>query len=186
MSFQSGYKFLTGVLQVGLAFLFASCSGQVDDNAKATAAPGGVPLVNAGKLLVCTNVPFEPFQFNQDRKVVGFDVDIVDLAAAKLGVTQEIVIIDFAVIKSGAALNSGRCDLAAAGMTITEERQKNLDFSIPYFEANQALMTKKGRGVASLDDVKAKGLRLGVVAATTGFDYDECSCIACCTPRVNS
>src|SRR5690606_39337498 len=98
-----------------------------------------------------------PFQFNQDGKVVGFDVDIVDLVAKKLGVTQEILDIDFAVIKSGAALNAGRCDLAAAGMTITEERKQNIDFSVPYFDATQALMAKKGSGITSLEDVKAKG-----------------------------
>ena len=60
--------------------------------------------------------------------------------------TQEIVDIDFAAIKSGAALNAGRCDVAAAGMTITEERKQNIDFSVPYFDATQALMAKKGSG----------------------------------------
>src|SRR5262249_52541857 len=128
-------------------------------------------LVNPGKLTVCTNVPFEPFQFYQAGKVVGFDVDIVDLAAKSLGVTQEIVNIDFALIKSGAALNSGKCDLAAAGMTITEERKQNIDFSEPYFDASQALMARKDLHLASLDDVKAKGLKIGALASTTGRDY---------------
>src|SRR5690606_5808657 len=91
--------------------------------------------------------------------------------ANKLGVTQEILDIDFAAIKSGAALNAGRCDVAAAGMTITEERKQNIDFSVPYFDATQALMAKKGSGVTSLDDVKAKGLKLGAQASTTGLDY---------------
>jgi polar amino acid transport system substrate-binding protein len=116
-------------------------------------------------------VPYEPFQFNQGGKVVGFDVDMVDLVAKKLGVTQNIVDIDFAAIKSGAALNAGKCDVAAAGMTITDERKKNLDFSVPYFDATQALMAKKGSGVTSLDDVKAKNLKLGAQASTTGLDY---------------
>jgi polar amino acid transport system substrate-binding protein len=151
------------------ALLAAACNSRSAEETEA--APDGVRLVNAGKLTVCTNLPYEPFQFNQNGKVVGFDVDIVDLAAAKLGVTQEIVNIDFAVIKSGAALNSGKCDLAAAGMTITPERQQNLDFSVPYFEANQALMGKKGRGLASLEDIKAKGLKLGALASTTGLDF---------------
>jgi polar amino acid transport system substrate-binding protein len=153
------------------ALLLMGCESGPASKTDAAAAPDGLHLVNPGKLTVCTNLPFEPFQFNRDGKIVGFDVDIVDLAAAKLGVTQEIVMIDFAVIKSGAALNSGKCDLAAAGMTITDERKKNLDFSVPYFEADQALMTKKGSGVASLEDVKAKGLKLGALANTTGLDY---------------
>ncbi|MBB2749149.1 UNVERIFIED_ORG: polar amino acid transport system substrate-binding protein [Microbispora rosea subsp. rosea] len=139
--------------------------------ATASAAPGGVTLVNAGKITTCTNIPYEPFQFNQGDKVVGFDVDIVDLVAKKLGVTQDIVDIDFAAIKSGAALNARKCDVAAAGMTITPERQQNLLFSEPYFDATQALMAKKGSGITSLDDVKAKNLKLGAQASTTGLDY---------------
>jgi polar amino acid transport system substrate-binding protein len=125
----------------------------------------------AGNLTTCTNIPYEPFQFNQGGKVVGFDVDIVDLVAKKLGVTQNIVDIDFAAIKSGAALNARKCDVAAAGMTITPERQQNIDFSVPYFDATQSLMAKKGTGITSLDDVKAKNLKLGAQASTTGLDY---------------
>ncbi|MBN6053597.1 amino acid ABC transporter substrate-binding protein [Nonomuraea sp. RK-328] len=135
-------------------------------------AAGGAKLVHPGKLTTCTNIPYEPFQFkDKDGKIVGFDVDIVDLAAKKLGVQQDIVDIDFAVIKSGAAMATGKCDVAAAGMTITPERQQNITFSEPYFDATQALLAKKGTGAKSLEDVKAKGLKLGAQASTTGLDY---------------
>ncbi|MEU6743290.1 transporter substrate-binding domain-containing protein [Streptosporangium sandarakinum] len=140
-------------------------------SSNASAAGGGVKVVNPGKLTVCTNLPYEPFQFKQGDKTVGFDVDIMDLAAKKLGLTQEIVDIDFAVIKSGAAMATGKCDAAAAGMTITPERKANIDFSDPYFDATQALLAKKGSGATSLDDVKSKNLRLGAQASTTGLDY---------------
>ena len=160
---------LAGLLAIEL--LFSACSGGSGADSRESAASGGVHLVNPGKLMVCTNLPYEPFQFTKDKEVVGFDIDIVDLAARRLGVTQEIVNIDFAVIKSGAALNSGKCDLAAAGMTITEERQKNIDFSVPYFDATQALLARKGSGISSLDDVKAKKLKVAVLAGTTGLDY---------------
>jgi polar amino acid transport system substrate-binding protein len=163
-----------GALAVGAACLLSACGGGSDTGA--TAPAGGasstaIKLIHPGKLTTCTNLPYEPFQFKQGDKVVGFDVDMVDLAAKKLGVTQDIVDIDFAVIKSGAALNAGKCDVAAAGMTITPERQKNLLFSDPYFDATQALLAKKGTGAKSLDDVKAKGLKLGAQASTTGLDY---------------
>ncbi|GAA3445869.1 ABC transporter substrate-binding protein [Planomonospora venezuelensis] len=140
-------------------------------SSSAPAAAGGPKLVTPGKLTTCTNLPYEPFQFKEGDKVVGFDVDIVDLAAKKLGLTQEIVDIDFAVIKSGAAMAAGKCDVAAAGMTITEERKANIDFSVPYFDATQALLAKKGTGAASLEDVKAKNLKLGAQASTTGLDH---------------
>jgi polar amino acid transport system substrate-binding protein len=166
-----------GALAVSAACLLSACGGGSDSSATSSSAPAGgtsasgIKLINPGKLTTCTNLPYEPFQFKQGDKTVGFDVDIVDLAAKKLGVTQEIVDIDFAVIKSGAALNAGKCDVAAAGMTITPERQKNLLFSEPYFDATQALLAKKGTGAKSLDDVKAKGLKLGAQASTTGLDY---------------
>ncbi|MFI6479678.1 ABC transporter substrate-binding protein [Nonomuraea sp. NPDC050663] len=160
-------------LTAALALSACGSSGGTDTaQTGSTAAAGGPKLVQAGKLTTCTNIPYEPFQFKDDTgKVVGFDVDIVDLAAKKLGLTQEIVDIDFAVIKSGAAMASGKCDVAAAGMTITDERKANIDFSVPYFDATQALLAKKGTGATSLDDVKAKGLKLGAQASTTGLDY---------------
>ncbi|MGW4422402.1 ABC transporter substrate-binding protein [Streptosporangium sp. NPDC004631] len=147
----------------------AGTSGGASSNAPAAAS--GPKVVHPGKLTTCTNLPYEPFQFKQGDKVVGFDVDIVDLAAKKLGLTQEIVDIDFAVIKSGAAMAAGKCDVAAAGMTITPERQANIDFSVPYFDATQALLGKKGLGVKTLDEVKAKNLRVGAQASTTGLEF---------------
>ncbi|MEZ0071457.1 transporter substrate-binding domain-containing protein [Planotetraspora sp. GP83] len=161
-----------GATALATALMVSACGGgSTGTTSAASNAAGGVQLVNAGKLTTCTNIPYEPFQFNKDGKVVGFDVDIVDLVAKKLGVTQDIVDIDFAAIKSGAALNARKCDVAAAGMTITDERKQHIDFSEPYFNATQALMTKKGSGVTSLDDIKAKNLKLGAQASTTGLDY---------------
>jgi polar amino acid transport system substrate-binding protein len=168
--------YAAGALALAAALALTACGGESGSgsgttSASATAA-GGAKLVQPGKLTVCTNIPYEPFEFKDaSGKIVGFDVDIVDLVAKKLGVTQDIVDIDFAVIKSGAAMASGKCDLAAAGMTITPDRQKNIDFSVPYFDATQGLLAKKGTGATSLADVKAKGLKLGAQSSTTGLDY---------------
>jgi polar amino acid transport system substrate-binding protein len=136
-----------------------------------SAAPGAatVKLVKSGQLTTCTSLPYPPFQYEDGGKVVGFDVDIVDLAARKLGVKQVISDVKFDVIKSGAVLNSNQCDLAAAGMTITEERKANLDFSKPYFDEVLSILTKKG-GAKTLDDVKSQKLRLGVQTGTTSLD----------------
>ncbi|MDX3105175.1 ABC transporter substrate-binding protein [Nonomuraea angiospora] len=169
--------YAAGVLALTAAVALTACGSGGNSSSSATtsasaSAAGGVQLVAPGKLTVCTNIPYEPFQFKDaSGKIVGFDVDIVDLVAKKLGVTQEIVDIDFAVIKSGAAMAAKKCDLAAAGMTITPERKANIDFSEPYFDATQALLAKKGTGAASLADVKAKNLKLGAQASTTGLDY---------------
>ncbi|GAA1300284.1 amino acid ABC transporter substrate-binding protein [Planotetraspora silvatica] len=160
-----------GTTALAITLAAAACGGDSGGDSTAAPAAGGVKLVNAGKITTCTNIPYEPFEFNQGSDVVGFDVDIVNLAAKKLGVTQDIVDIDFAAIKSGAAMNSGKCDVAAAGMTITDERKQNILFSVPYFDATQSLMAKKDSGITSLADVKAKNLKLGAQASTTGLDY---------------
>lgn len=129
----------------------------------------GVELVQADTLVTCTHLPYEPFQFQQGDEIVGFDVDVIDAVAQDLGVEQEIVDTPFETIQSGEDLNAGKCDLAAAGMTITDVREENLDFSDPYFEATQALLTRTGAGYASLEDLG--GLTLGVQSGTTGSDY---------------
>ncbi|MGW4985026.1 transporter substrate-binding domain-containing protein [Streptomyces mirabilis] len=131
----------------------------------------GVPLVKAGQVTTCTHLPYPPFQSEINGKVQGFDVALIDLAAGDLGVKQAIVDTPFENFKTGAFLNSGQCDLAAAGMTITPERKKNVDFSDPYFDATQAVLVDKKSGVDSLADVKAKGKKLGAQAQTTGEEY---------------
>ncbi|MFB7497718.1 ABC transporter substrate-binding protein [Streptomyces sp. NPDC056161] len=157
----------TTAAAAGLA-LVAGCSS--GGGASSTAA-GGVELVKAGQLTTCTHLPYPPFQSEIDGKVQGFDVSLIDLVAKKLGVGQQILDTPFENFKTGAFLNSGECDLAAAGMTITAERRKNVDFSTPYFDATQAVLVDRKSGLTSLADVKAKGAKLGAQAQTSGEDY---------------
>ncbi|MFC8243077.1 ABC transporter substrate-binding protein [Streptomyces chartreusis] len=148
--------------------LVAGCSSDDGGSGKRTAA-GGVELVKAGQLTTCTHLPYPPFQSEIDGKVQGFDVALIDLVAGDLGVKQEILDTPFENFKTGAFLNSGECDLAAAGMTITDERKKNVDFSDPYFEATQAVLVDKKSGISSFADLKGK--KVGAQAQTTGEDY---------------
>ncbi|MEU7861870.1 ABC transporter substrate-binding protein [Nonomuraea sp. NPDC049141] len=168
--------YTTGALALTAALALSACGSSTEtgttgasSSAPATAA-GGVTLVSPGKLTTCTNLPYPPFQAKDaSGKVVGFDVDMIDLVAKKLGVTQDIVDIDFDSIKGGAALSAGKCDVAAAGMTITEDRKQHLDFSSPYFDEVLGLVTKKGAGVPTLEAAKAKNLSVGVQAGTTSL-----------------
>ncbi|MBC2901800.1 transporter substrate-binding domain-containing protein [Streptomyces cupreus] len=149
--------------------LVAGCSSDDDGGSGTKTAAGGVELVKAGQLTTCTHLPYPPFQSEIDGKVQGFDVSLIDLVADDLGVKQEILDTPFENFKTGAFLNSGECDLAAAGMTITEERKKNVDFSDPYFEATQAVLADKDSGITSFADLKGK--KVGAQAQTTGEDY---------------
>jgi polar amino acid transport system substrate-binding protein len=165
---------LVGLLAVA-AVVAAGCGDDDSSSGGATtSATSGAPavdLVKSGKLLDCTGLPYEPFEFEQGGKVVGFDVDLVDLVAKDLGVTQEVIDTPFDGIQSGADLNSGKCDLAAAGMTITDTRKQNFDFSDPYFDATQALVVKKGSGLNDLSQLKGK--KLAVQNGTTGQEYAQ-------------
>ncbi|SDN95673.1 polar amino acid transport system substrate-binding protein [Streptomyces sp. cf386] len=149
--------------------LVAGCSSDGDGGGGTKTAAGGVEVVKAGQLTTCTHLPYPPFQSEIDGKVQGFDVSLIDLVADDLGVKQSILDTPFENFKTGAFLNSGECDLAAAGMTITDERKKNVDFSDPYFEATQAVLVDKKSGISSFADLKGK--KVGAQAQTTGEDY---------------
>lgn len=157
-----------GALVLAMITLAAGCGSGSSSSGTPTSA-GGVKLVAAGKLTTCTHLPYAPFQSSEGGKIVGFDIDMIDLVAKKLGVTQTVVDTPFEGIKSGQDLNTGKCDIAAAGMTIKPERAKVIDFSVPYFNATQALLIKKGTGYASLESLNGK--KLGDQSGTTGKDY---------------
>jgi polar amino acid transport system substrate-binding protein len=150
-----------------LALALAGCA----TGGEKTEVGGGVSVVKKGQLTVCTHLPYEPFQFQQGGKIVGFDVDLMDLVAKEIGAKQSIVNTPFETIETGQSMNTGKCDIAAAGMTITDERARVIDFSDPYFDATQALLVKKGAGFDSLDSLKGK--TLGVQVGTTGEKYAQ-------------
>jgi polar amino acid transport system substrate-binding protein len=151
-----------------LAVVLAGCGGGGEE---AAAPAGGVELVSEGQLTTCTHLPYEPFQFQEGSEIVGFDVEIVDLVATRLGVEQQIIDMPFDGIQSGAAFDSGQCDIGAAAMTITEERKQNIDFSDPYFDATQALLVQEATGIS--DPGQLAGKKVGVQNSTTGQLYAQ-------------
>jgi polar amino acid transport system substrate-binding protein len=157
----------TFAVAAAAALTLAGCATDTDT----VETESGAKLVKEGVLTVCTHLPYEPFQYTEKGQVVGFDVDMMDLLAKELGVEQKIFDTPFEGIQSGQALNTGKCDIAAAGMTITDERARVIDFSEPYFEATQALLVKKGSGIEDLDDLAGKSL--AVQEATTGEIYAQ-------------
>src|SRR3954452_14438563 len=169
-------------MAIGVIALAGCSSGPAasDQTSASNGSSDAVSLIRPGTLTVCTHLPYAPFQFNDNSgKTIGFDVDMMDLVAKKLGVEQAIVDTPFEGIKSGQDMASRKCDIAAAGMTITPERQKVILFSDPYFDATQALLTPEGSSVKALKDLKGK--KLGVQSSTTGMDYaeknaSECGC----------
>ena len=155
-----------------LALALAACgsdsdSGGSEDKAKAA----GITLVKPGKLTVCTHLPYKPFQYKDGTKVVGFDVDLLDLVAQDLGLEQDVVNIEWSQVTSGAAFKAKKCDMGMGAMTITPERQAAISITAPYMDATQVLMAKKDSGIKTLADLKGK--KLGAQADTTGKKYAD-------------
>lgn len=124
-------------------------------------------IQKSGKIVMATNAEFEPFEYKSQDKIVGIDVDIAQKAADKLGVKLEVT--DLAFDSLITAMQSGKADFVAAGMTVTEDRLKNVDFTDTYFNASQAIIVLKGSAVKNPEDLKGK--KVGVQLGTTGDTY---------------
>ncbi len=120
----------------------------------------------AGEVVMGTNADFPPFEFrNEQNEVDGFDVDIAKAVAGKLG--KELVIEDMEFGGLTQALNSKRIDMAIAGMTITEERKKEVNFSEPYYNAGQTVVVLEDETeIKGVDDLEGK--IIAVQLGTTG------------------
>lgn len=165
MTSRNRYRALAVLPAVALALATAGCV----QSTNTTSSGGGITLVKAGQLTTCSHLDYVPFQYSDADKVVGFDVDLIDLVAKKLNTTQQVVNTQFDVIKSGTVLNSNQCDVVAGAISITDARKQNFDFSESYFRGTQAVLTKKGTGLATMASLKGK--KVGVQNGTTGKDF---------------
>ncbi|HBT50754.1 MAG TPA: basic amino acid ABC transporter substrate-binding protein [Petrotoga sp.] len=114
--------------------------------------------------VVGTEASFPPFEYVEGGKFVGFDIDLIKEIGKIYGFDVEIRDISFdSLIPS---LMTGNIDIIVAGMTITEERERVVDFTIPYFSADQSIMVRKGEGT-NLSVLFTKP-KIGVQTGTTG------------------
>ena len=119
------------------------------------------------KLLMVTEATFPPYEYRDGREIVGIDPDIVrELAKA---IDRELVIEDMSFDSIIAAVQSGKADIAASGITVTEDRKKKISFTVPYVTAQQVIIVPKNSTVKSGEDLKGK--RIGVQHGTTGDSY---------------
>lgn len=132
---------------------------------------GDLSLVNEGTLTVCSDIPYPPFEMEAEEGggFTGFDIDLITAIADQLGLSTEVIVTGFEGIQSGAALAADQCDVAASAMTITEEREENLDFSEPYYNAQQSLLVPADSDIQTLEDTA--GMTIGVQSETTGAQY---------------
>ncbi len=117
-----------------LAASFMNASGEIK-------VPQPLLLNGSETIKMGTNAAFPPFEYVEGTKVVGFDVSTSEYIAKNLGKKLEVVDMNFDGLI--AALQAGSIDFIAAGMTATEERRKNVDFSEPYYSSNQVIIIRK-------------------------------------------
>ena len=127
----------------------------------------------ADTLTMATNASFPPYEYYEGDQVVGIDAEIAYAVCAEMGYDLQILDLDFNAIIN--AVTSGKADFGMAGMTVTEERQQSVAFSISYATGVQSIIVKEGSPIASYDDLAAEGAtyKVGVQMATTGHIYAE-------------
>lgn len=125
----------------------------------------------AKPLLVAVDTAFVPFEFKQGDKYVGFDIDLWDLVAGELGVEYELRPMDFSGILP--ALQTGNVDVALAGITITDERKKAIDFSDGYYDSGFLLMVSVDSDIESTDDLAGKTLALKTGTSAAQYAQDN-------------
>lgn len=116
-------------------------------------------------IIMGTNAEFEPFEYRDGLEITGFDVEIAKKVAEKLG--KELVVEDMAFDALILALNSDKVDFIAAGMTATDERKTQVDFSDAYFSSQQMIIVKADNTtITTAEDLVGK--KVGVQLGTTG------------------
>lgn len=152
-----------------LALALTACGGGSDAEPSAE----GLQLITPGVLTVCSDIPYEPFEFEDASSPIGFsgfDIELIQAIAATGDLEVAVVVSGFDGLTSGATMAAGTCDLAISAMTITEERAEQIDFSEPYYDAVQSLLVFGRDDLTSIEDL-VEGVKVGVQSATTGEEY---------------
>ena len=144
-------KILCMVASVMMIFSLVACTSKQDE------------------LVMATNAEFPPYEYHEGDKIVGIDVEICQAIADDLG--KDLVIEDMAFDSVITSVYTGKADLGAAGLTITEDRLKNINFSTPYATAAQVIIVTEDSDITSPDDLVGK--KIGVQLGTTGDIYAE-------------
>lgn len=147
----------------------SNSSSESSTSGESTTGESSIDKIKAaGKIVMATNAQFEPFEYIDGTDFKGIDIEISQKIADELGVELEIHDVKFESVI--AEITTGKANFAAAGMSITEERLQNVDFSNEYFSATQSILVmKEGSSVAKPEDLKDKVV--GVQTGTTADTY---------------
>lgn len=160
---------LVGLMVVlASALLAAGCGGDEESGGDTAASSEDLGLISDGVLTVGTDTPFEPFEIGQPPNISGYDIDVMNAIAEQLGLEAQYTDTGFGTIFRDTA--NGQFDTAAAASTITKGRENAVDFTDPYYEAQQALLVPEGSDITSVDDLTSDTI-VGAQDGTTGETY---------------
>ena len=146
----------------------AASSEAVSTEEAASADAAAVTTVNAGKLTMSTNAAFPPYEMTTDTgDFEGIDIEVAGAIAKKLGLELQVDDMDFDAALLAA--QNGKSDMVMAGVTVTDERLKVMDFSDTYAEGIQSIIVPEDSDIASADDLTGKAI--GTQRGTTGYIY---------------
>ena len=165
---------LAGLIVLGLVACGGSSTSKVEDSAnknlvdETTSTEASTSEKDSKQVLVmCTNAEFPPYEYKDNNEFKGIDVEISQLIAKKLNV--EVKIEDIAFDSLLPEVNSGKADFAMAGMTVTEDRMENVDFTHTYQTAVQVVVVNADSSITDVDGLTGK--TVGVQLGTTGDIY---------------
>ena len=138
------------------------------ETASESADAAELTTVTAGKLTMSTNAAFPPYEMTaDDGSFEGIDIEVAAAIADKLGLELQVDDMDFDAALLAA--QNGKSDMVMAGVTVTDERQKVMDFSDTYAEGIQSVIVPEDSDIASVDDLAGK--TIGTQRGTTGYIY---------------
>ena len=158
-------KLLALLLALMMGLSLVAC-GAGDAPAEDPAEEGAL-TVTEGILTMGTNAAFPPYEFYEGETVVGIDAEIAAALAEKLGLELQIIDMDFGSIVT--SVQTGKIDIGVAGMTVTEERLENVNFTDSYATGVQVIIVPEDSDMATADDLAGK--LIGVQESTTGHAY---------------
>lgn len=156
-------KFLIPII-AGSAIVLAACGSANPDSSSDTSGSDNKEPEKKQVLNVGTEATFAPFEFMDKGEVSGFDVDLLNAAAEEAGYEVKIDNTGWDAMLAG--LTSKQLDIGMSGITIREDRLKDYDFSVPYFESTSMIAYKDGVDIKGAEDLKGK--KIGVQNGTTG------------------
>lgn len=139
------------VMLLSVVFMFAGCGGEKKE----------VQKVEQKVYVVGTNAEYPPFEYMENGEVAGLDADIIKEAAKRMGIEYKWLNTNFDGLIP--ALQTKKVDIVIAGMSVTPERSKAVNFSVPYLTSNASIITNKNNPIKDMNDLSGKsyGVELG-------------------------